>query len=455
MKSDDLKKILIIGVIMVASGWVAWNYYDARYFINWAVVAQKYGILYLYQYSDKVAYMPLAPVFFVILYVVAKEGLSIASIIGLTYLLTPMDILRLMLKVPLILSSLAVGYYLYRREGWGVARFWFYGIPVWMVMWQYQFDPIMVMFTVIGAYCLLDGRISRSGLLLGIGASFKYVPFLMVPFILKGLREAREKVKFLASFSLPILLSTAPFLMVDISDAVKKTFGFHMERYPQMLSIFNIPYVISYYTLHGWDWINYLWLPLFAGTYLWLLWRMRVDLEDKDSLFAAFAAATLTFILFNKVSNPQYILWPYPFLVYFAHKWRIPRPNFKMALVAATLVALVLYPVLMFLPAAAVDRTVYAEEDASWVPARLMIIYSFDGRARFLISELIYVMEYFTWDLMCALYNNFNIIGASLIIVYNTLLAFILLSLMDVDVSRSVKRVMSVVSGKLKVEARG
>lgn len=454
MTSYGLKKVLVIGLLMIASCWVAWNYYDARYFIAWAEVVKKYGILNLYQYSEKVAYMPLAPIFFVAIYTVSKEAISIASILGLTTLLAPVDVLRLLLKTPIIASIIGLGYYIYKREGWKTARYWFYGIPVWMVMWQYQFDPIMMALTVLGAYMLLEKKTLKAGLLWGVGAAFKYVPFLMVPIALKALSNSRDRVKFLTFFTLPIAASILPFLVVDATDAIKKTLGFHLERYPQMLSMFEIPYLLTHYNLELGKWINYLWIPLFTFSYLLLILKCRVSLEDKDKLFSSLAATTLLFIIFNKISNPQYLLWPYPFLVYFMGKKDSYNSNFKTAVLASTVVALILYPLIMFFPAAAIDRTVYVEEDASWLPARLMIIYSFNGRAKLLVSNLIYITEYFAWDFMVLLYKNSAIISALLIVVYNVLLLYILFSLFNINVKAYVSKVKTTIVKEARI-ARG
>ena len=418
---------------MTITGWIAWNHYDAKYFIEWAIVAQNYGVLALYQNSEKVAYMPLTPMFFIVTYLAAKEAVSIASIIGLTYILHPIDVLRLILKIPIIASNIIVGYYIYRREGWDIAKLWFYGIPIWVVMWQYQFDPLMVMFMVLGVYYLLDKKLTKAGILIGMGAAFKYVPFLTLPFILKAIKNLRDKLMFLLAFILPLAVSVTPFLILDLRDVVEKTLGFHMKRYPQMLSLFNLPYVLTSYRYQGSPLINFVWIPLFIMTYILLLWKLNVDLKDKNSVFIAFAASTLIFIIFNKVSNPQYILWPYPFLIYFAGKWYTSKPYFKTVLISATLIALILYPVLMFLPAAAVDRTVYVEEDAEWVPARLVVLHSFDGKARFLISEILYYMEYFGGEVLNSLYLYFNVVGALLIIAYNLLLIYLLIRLTGLE----------------------
>lgn len=454
MTIPELRKVAIIGVVMVASCWVAWNYYDARYFIAWAEVVGRYGLLSLYHYSEKVAYMPLAPIFFIVIYTVSKEVLTVASILGLTTLLTPVDVLRLLLKIPIIISILGVGYYMYKREGWNIARYWLYGIPVWMVMWQYQFDPIMMALTVIGAYTLLDRKVFKAGLLWGIGAAFKYVPLLMVPIALKAIKSLRGRIIFLSSFTLPIIASLLPFLQVNAIDVIKKTLGFHLSRYPQMLSIFEIPYLLTHYNLNVGGWVNYLWLPLFATSYILVIVKAKVDLEDKDTLFSYLAAVTLLFIVFNKVSNPQYLLWPYPFLVYLMGRGRILNPNFKTAVITSTIVALILYPFVMFFPAAAIDRTVYVEEDASWLPARLVLLYSFDGRAKLLISKILYFTEYFAWDVMSFIYNYSWAFSILLIIVYNTLLIYILFQLLNVDLKNHVSKLKSIVGRIIAVRGK-
>jgi len=429
MNTGVKAKILVLLFLMLGTGWIAWNYYDARYFLQWTYVVKEAGFLGLYRYAEKVAYMPLTPALFVAVYMLAEQLLLLISKLGFTVILQPIDYIRLIVKVPIVIANVIVGYVIYKEEGWHVARWWFYGIPIWTVIWQYQFDPLMVAFTVLGAYSLYKRRINMAAFLLGLGAAFKYVPLLIVPFILKTLKGLSSKLRFILTFSLPLILSILPFILFDFQDLVYKTLGFHISRYPQMLSLFNIPCIISNYNYVKDPIIGLLWIPLFAGSYLFMLWKLSINFNDKDSIMKVFALSTLLFIIFNKVNNPQYLLWSYPFLIYFIA--REPRGSIKTLFIVSTIVGAVLYPALQFFPAAVLDRTVFIEEDYSWYSARILLYYSFEGIAKFIVSKVIYWIEFYGEPVLNWLYTNFNFIGASLILIYNSSLLFLTFYIFD------------------------
>ena len=414
-------------LLLIASSWIAWNYYDISVFLEWAKIAESKNVLRIYSDARKAGYMPLAPIVFIATYIIAKgifEALvQIASIIGAYYL----DFMKLFMRIPLLLAIIAAGFLLYKREGWSVAKWWFFGIPVWIVYLAYQFDPLMVLFMVWGAYLFVEKKYYASGILWGIGTALKFVPILFVPLAFKVIGDKRVFMKFLISFLIPVTIISLPFLLFNPVLMVKKVLEFHASRYPQMLSIFNIPMLATNHNFAFSDILSWIWIPVFIAVYAIILVSVNVREGDKDSLFAAFALITLAFIIFNKVQNPQYILWSYPFLVYSLN--RIGSKKVKYALLIATLIGSVIYPLIYYVPPAVLNKPILIEEDMKLYSARDLLIKSFEGSGKFIIEGFLNFMHRYFLELNMALYDNFNVLGALAVSMYNALLLLLFLSL--------------------------
>ena len=429
--SGKLKKELFLLalaiLLLIASSWIAWNYYDISVFLEWAKIAESKNVLRIYSDARKAGYMPLAPIVFIATYIIAKgifEALvQIASIIGAYYI----DFMKLFMRIPLLLAIIATGFLLYKREGWSVAKWWFFGIPVWIVYLAYQFDPLMVLFMVWGAYLFVEKKYYASGVLWGIGTALKFVPILFVPLAFKVISDRRVFIKFIISFLVPVTIISLPFLLFNPVLMVKKVLEFHASRYPQMLSIFNIPMLATNHNLAFSDILNWAWIPVFVAIYTIILMTVDVKEGNKDSLFAAFALITLAFIIFNKVQNPQYILWSYPFLVYSFNK--LGSKKVKYALLVATLIGSVIYPLMYYVPPAVLNKPILIEEDMKLYSARDLLVKSFEGSGKFIIEGFLNFMHKHFLQLSMVLYSNFNILGALAVSIYNALLLLLFLNL--------------------------
>ena len=417
-------KIVVPSVLLVLTTWIAWNYYDVYHFIQWVRVAEREGILRLYSEAPKCGYMPLAPLLFIISYLIAKNIITLAPLVIKSIL--SFDYLIFIVKIPLLVATVATGYLLYKREGWEIAKWWFYGIPVWLVAFTYQFDPIMVFFMLLGIYCLIDGRYRLSGIFMGIGAAFKFIPLLVMPLGYRIIKNNRERIEYTMYTLLPIAIVSLPFVLFDMRSFVNKVFGFHINRYPQMLSIFNIPQLLTHYniSLTGMEWLNTLWFPLFITLYFIVYLGFNVKPGDKDSFFLFVSSVILLFLLFNKVQNPNYILWVYPFLIY----WMTLKKKrlFKILLLIAIVLGTLGYPTLLYFPAAVLNKPIFIEEDAAWYNARELLLNSFTSSLRVFVTKTIEWFDVNAHKQMVWLYTNFNIIGALTIALYNGLLCTIL-----------------------------
>lgn len=416
-------------ILLITTSWIAWNYYDIKVFMEWAKIAENKNVLRIYSDARKAGYMPLVPIVFILTYMISNALImvliNLANIASSTFYI---DSMKILMRIPLTFSIILTGYILYRNEGWKVAKWWIFGIPVWIVYLAYQFDPLMVLFMVLGAYSFVKKEYERAGLFWGLGTALKFVPIILIPLAFKVFKNRRKQfVKFLLSFILPVITISLPFLVYSPVLMIKKVFEFHASRYPQMLSLFNIPMLISNYKLEYANILSWIWIPIFTLIYLYILLKIKIKEGDKDSIFKAIGALILVFIVFNKVQNPQYILWAYPFITYILSKYS--KNIFKYILLLATLTGSLIYPLLYYFPPAVLNKNIVIEEDMHPYSARNLLLMSFEGSAKFIVENVLAFFETYFYGVMEFFYINFNVFGALTIALHNALLIIILYNL--------------------------
>jgi len=413
-------------VMLIVTSWIAWNYYDIKVFMEWAKIAENENILRIYSDARKAGYMPLVPIVFILTYMISKALIvfiiNLANIASSTFYI---DSMKILMRIPLMLAIALTGYILYKKEGWKVAKWWIFGIPVWIVYLAYQFDPLMVLFMVLGAYSFVEKKYDRAGLFWGLGTALKFVPIILVPLAFKVLRHRkRELGKFLLFFVTPIVTISLPFLMYNPVLMIKKVLEFHASRYPQMLSLFNVPMLISNYEFAYANILSWIWIPIFILIYVYILIRADIKEGNKETIFKVIGSLVLAFIIFNKVQNPQYILWAYPFIAYVLS--RKEKNILKYVLLLATLMGSLIYPLLYYFPPAVLDKEIIIEEDMTPYNAKELLLMSFEGSAKFIVENTIAFFRTYFYDLMEYLYTHFNILGAFTVLIHNILLVTIL-----------------------------
>ncbi|OYT60193.1 MAG: hypothetical protein B6U75_02290 [Desulfurococcales archaeon ex4484_217_1] len=423
------KEELLFGfaiVMLIVTSWIAWNYYDIKVFMEWAKIAENKNILSIYSDARKAGYMPLVPIVFILTYIISKA--LIAFIINLANIASStfyIDFMKLLMRIPLMLAIALTGYILYKKEGWKVAKWWIFGIPVWIVYLAYQFDPLMVLFMVLGAYSFVERKYDKAGLFWGLGTALKFVPIILVPLAFKVLRHRRKELgKFLLFFITPIIAISLPFLIYNPVLMIKKVLEFHASRYPQMLSLFNVPMLISNYEFAYANILSWIWIPIFILIYIFILVKADIREGNKEAIFKVIGSLVLAFIIFNKVQNPQYILWAYPFITYTLS--RKEKNIFKYVLLLATLTGSLIYPLLYYFPPAVLDEEIIIEEDMTPYNAKELLLMSFEGSAKFIVENIIAFFRVRFYELMEYLYTHFNILGALTVLVHNVLLIVLL-----------------------------
>lgn len=429
-----LRDILISTIILIAATALVWNYYDINIFLNWVKIYNELGLLNLYtmcryNQSYRVVYLPLAPLTFIVFYSLGEKTTNI--ILNNTIpLLTPeyteyikLTLIRMFSKLPLVFMVYLTAYLLYRKErNYEIIKWWFYNIPLILAVATYQFDPIMVFFLLLGTYLLLEGKLLYAGISWGIGSAIKQVPIILLPIVYRYLRDKNEFIKFLSPFTLTILVISLPFMLIDPISFINNALGFHADRPPQYLSVFNIPVLLSGRDPQVTNVIVSIWPYAFLVIYILTLLTLKMKPRDKDLLFKSILAILLIFTVFNKVVNPNYLLWAYPYAIYVLLKNRDKR-GLKLLIIASVIA--MSWPGICFYTAAVLNKPVYIEEEMKYYDARILVEKSFQGYGRILL-QLALTIGHMVKPFIQFIYDNLNTVGVILISSYTSIMIYVL-----------------------------
>ena len=426
------RDIVIATIVIVVAAVIVWNYYDVTIFTNWVKIYNEIGLLnlytmYRYNESYRVVYFPLAPLTFIAFYNLGETTVeTLVNTTGINTSSTQLEVitttlLRIISKLPLILSVYLTAYILYRKEGSEVTRWWFYSIPLIIAVATYQFDPVMILFLLAGSYWIAEKKWFKAGIAWGLGTAIKYVPIILIPIAFMASEKKKDFTKFIITFIGVVLLVTLPFLLIDPEGFYMNVFEFHSDRPPQYLSIFNIPVLLSNRDPVITHMVTQIWPYLFATIYVITLLLIKPKPGDKDSIFISILALLLVFTIFNKVINPNYLLWSYPYIIYVLIR-RKKKLGLRL-LVLASIMAM-LWPGLYLYVPAILNKPAYIEEEMRYYNARLLVEKSFQGSGRIFL-QLLFIIGSYLKPFFTLIYNNMNILGASMILIYFSSLMYI------------------------------
>ncbi len=426
------RDIIVASIIIVVAAVIVWNYYDITIFTNWVKIYNEIGLLnlytmYRYNESYRVVYFPLAPLTFIAFYNLGETTVeTLINTTGVSANSTQLEvitttILRIISKIPLILSVYLTAYILYKKEGPDVTRWWFYSIPLIIAVATYQFDPLMILFLLAGSYWLVEKRWLRAGIAWGLGTAIKYVPIILVPVAFMASEKKRDFIKFLAAFTGVVLAVTLPFLIIDPEGFYMNVFEFHSDRPPQYLSIFNVPVLLSNRDPVITHVMTQIWPYVFIAIYIVVLLIIKPKPGDKDSIFISILALLLVFTIFNKVINPNYLLWSYPYIIYVLVKRR--KKLGLNLLIVASIIAM-LWPGLYLYVPAILNKPTYIEEEMRYYNARLLVERSFQGSGKVFL-QLLFIIGGFFKPILTVMYDNINILGVIMILTYFLSLMYI------------------------------
>ncbi len=404
---------------------ISWNYYDIRYFNEWYNVAWTHGILAVYKYASKVAYPPLP----IILYITTYK---LAEWIAGDYI----PLIRLIIKIPLIISMLLITHIIYRLKGFKAVTLWALCPAGYGIILVYQFDLIAALTLILSYYFILKDRHWLAGLSFAVAILTKHILVMLAPvYMIYYLRKKmyRQLQQFMLTLLTTCVTVITPFLLYSPEQFIYKLLFFHANRLPQGLSIYAIPlYLVNYrYTVLP-DMISYIWFPILLVIYsieLAILYSLKKF--DNKKLLYGITIVALTCVLLNKVGNPQYYLWFAPFIPLIAVNKGLRDKVLAIPYILAPVFSTVLFPIVYMYSAAMVHKPVFVPEDKDYENAMASIMNSTTNDP-FNISTIIYSILETNGQYWYAIYNVSHLILAVISIVYSILLAIMLYRVLNI-----------------------
>ncbi len=364
---------LVLGMIVVTlAASIGWNYYDIMWWIEWDRIASEYGLFAVYAHCVpplcKVPYPPLAVLVFLASY-------RLATLVSGSVLWVTMLILKLLL---VILPGFAIYIALSRYVSRAAGILWIFSLPFLQIVFALQFDVLLAALLLASSIAFLKRRYSLAGLFTSLAVLVKQSAAVVVPVMLIALIASRNR-EGLARFALGMIPAAAlltPFVLHNPAAFLYDVFLFHSTRIPQDLSLWAIPtHIFGEHVANIWI-LKSGWVLPFALSYIALLvyiWRRRLW-EERGGIMLAMALALLLFIVFGKIGNFNYLVWPLPLAIaglYLTDR----RKCIEVATLfsVAIVVAQVPYITMLYLVPAALDRPMFVAEDLSFWPPRVLI----------------------------------------------------------------------------------
>jgi uncharacterized membrane protein len=366
-------EIVVANIICVLLAISSWNYYDVRYFLEWYTYFASGRLLYVYASSiyDKIAYPPLP----VLVFVTAHH-----AAVSLT---ESIEAIRLIDKLPLIISFNAIYFVLRKQYGRRAGLLWLINISGYIIISGYQFDLIAALFLLLGYVQLTRGDFLKSAVYLTLAALVKQVlaVFILIPLLIKLKNRDYRGLLHTTSVAAGVgLMFVTPFLLADPYAFIRRVFFFHATRYPQELSLFAIPLYAAWYNVNTvpawlvWAWI----IPL--AIYMLLLYYCFLKEPEYNGkvLLKYFISLLVGLLVFNKIGGFNYFTWLVPFLVVFTIENPLysGKNLFEKLYVSMPIISSILYYVSTLFAAAVASSEIFMVEDLNWVSAEEVILRS-------------------------------------------------------------------------------
>ncbi|MGB9827236.1 MAG: hypothetical protein ACPLSM_01800 [Thermosphaera sp.] len=366
-------EIVVANVICVLLAISSWNYYDVRYFLEWYAYFSSGRLLYVYASSiyDKIAYPPLPVLIFVSAHHVA------VSLTG------NIEAIRLIDKLPLILSFNAIYFILRKQYGRKAGMLWLVNIAGYIIISGYQFDLIAALFLLLGYVELTRKNFLRSTVYLTLATLVKQVlaVFILIPLLIKlKNRDFNGLLRVVSTAAGVGLIFVTPFLLADPYAFINRVLFFHAARYPQELSLFAIPLYATWYNVNAVPaWLVWIWIiPLAIYTLLVYLYFLKEPVYDGKVLLKYFITLIVGLLVFNKIGGFNYFTWLVPFLIVFImeNASRLSNHLFETLYVSIPIISSVIYYATTLFAAAVVSSEIFMVEDLNWVSAEEVILRS-------------------------------------------------------------------------------
>lgn len=207
-----------------------------------------------------------------------------------------------------------------------------------------RFDLVPTILCVLSVALFLRNNSLLGETLLGLGAAVKIFPISLLPlfFIYNWQKEGRKRaVKGIVVFLLAFSFIFLPFLIVAGWKGIYSTYLYHILRPVQIESLpasvlflgSLLGGVVRTYHEYGSYNASLLSMDKAVGSLSFILWasalfflyfwfyrqsKLKLSAVRKEALLVkGVLIVILVFIAFNKVFSPQYLIWPWPFVLWF------------------------------------------------------------------------------------------------------------------------------------------
>ena len=437
LKKDKLKVVLLIMILTIFS-LSMWNWYDISIFENWVRVS-KYASLYkiyeiplsLGNISYRVVYPPIPPLIYIGTHWLVDAFISALNSVsksmpsvGQTLLMVADHLVRGAMKLPLLIFTVALAILLWKKFG-SEAFYWVViGVPTLVTLANYQFDPLVAFFLYLAIIVLEVPRVgiylsSISTALVVLTKPLAAVSLVPLIYYMYRKTKIRGLVQYITVASIVVLLLVLPFFLANPYAFIYNVVLFHSGRAPQYVSLWNIFVLLSGRNSEVIRLINAVWLPVMLAVIVgaFLLLKKRIKIDNKDEVILATLILLSLVLVFNKVVNPNYLLWAYPLIVHLAFSYRLKLRSTLLTYNVAAVLATLWGGLYMLIPAL-VNNVVVIEETGELLPARTFIYKSLDTPINETVQNLISLGEkYYSYVKLVESYTN--VIGAVLILAYN------------------------------------
>jgi len=119
--------------------------------------------------------------------------------------------------LPFIVGTVVVTYLLVRMKRGDEGRIWksFLLMPSFLMFPLYNWDMVAIFLATTSLYLFLKRRVSASALILGLGATAKLYPLMLLPPILLELRTWRSRIEYCALAAASAFAINAPFMLMN------------------------------------------------------------------------------------------------------------------------------------------------------------------------------------------------------------------------------------------------
>jgi len=437
---EGLLLYILANIYLIVTVPYSWLYYDVRYYIEWYNVAWSYGffvsktilseitpsiivvpkgLLYIYVYSSKASYPPLPILLFITTHSIGEA------------LINNVQIVRLIDKLPLIISFNILYSLLKKHYGWKAGLLWLINGFSYLTVYSYHTDLLASLFLYLSYLEFIKKNNPwRTGLYLAIATLIKPILVLtgllyLITYLKK--HDLRKTCIYISSGLITGLTITAPFLIIDPYSFITKSFFFHMNRYPQEYSIWALPiYIVNYQIILIPNIVIWLWVPILLVSLLYIIYRFsKLEDIDEKTLLKYMLLLLLITILFNKVGNTNYFTWCLPLLISYAYIKELYRNTFFITTyVFVSILITIVAPFTTFYPAYVVQGSVYIIEDLAYYSATDIAQKSFDPYTiQNVMAEYFRINAYWFFN---TLYMCINISYIVYTIIYNIYIIYLI-----------------------------